>query len=287
LLACAQRLGDAHWIHQAHLALLIDATAMGDAPAATASLAALEEAAERLGTPPARWRMSITRATWQRLRGEYAAADASAATAFEIGSRYRIADADIAFAAHTFLTTFHRGSLAPLLTSLEEYARARPEIVAWVLGAGLAAVAAGDRRRATAILERALAAFPPAKWDETRVLAICLASELAYAVGVSAVDTTRLDDWLAPHANEIVVFGALAGDFGPVDRARGLLSAAQGDMAEAETRFRAAADICRRFGAQPWLQRTMADWRTVVGPERAPAERRDSSQSSTRHRVIS
>jgi tetratricopeptide (TPR) repeat protein len=272
LLASAQRLGDSYWIHQAHLALLIDATATGDAPAAAASLAALEEAAERLGTPPARWRMSITRATWQRLRGEYEAADASAAAAFEIGSRYQIADADIAFAAHTFLTTFHRGSLAPLLTSLEEYAKARPEIVAWGLGAGLAAVAAGERRRATAMLERALAALPPAEWDETRVLAICLASELGHAVGVSAVDATRLDDWLAPHANEIVVFGALAGDFGPVDRARGLLAAAQGDIAEAELRFRAAADICRRFGAQPWLRRTMVNWRSVVGPESTFAE---------------
>ena len=83
-------------------------------------------------------------------------------------------------------------------------------------------------------------------------------------------EAARLDALLAPHAGEIVLFGALAGDFGPVDRAWGLLAASTGDLVEAERRFDDAAALCQRFGAVAWWQRTTTDRRAALAGQGRP-----------------
>ena len=235
---------------------------------ATTHLQALRGATDRLGTPRGRWILALTEATLHRMWGEFAEADAYATTAFEIGQRYRITDAAAALSVHYFFSCFHRSSLAPLHHTLESQVSLHPEMVTWRLGAGLAAFDAGEPKAATRCLHAAMEGLsgPPLR-DETWMLSLCLATELAASVDEGAELVGLIEPLLEPHSGQFVVLGGVVGEFGPTDRCLGLLAAARRDYQAAESRFRSAVAICEKLKAQPWRIRSTTDW-LVTCPSR-------------------
>ncbi len=255
----AERLNSDQWLFQAYIAQLIDSVAFGDRAGMDEGLDLLRRTCARYRAPRPLWVYELAEGTCARLRGDFAAADEHTAKASRLGEQHGIGDAAAALGAVAFVNAFHRGGLATFRTVLEKFARTVPEIAAWTFGAGLAAAADGDAGSARAELEagaRALTDTP----DELWLTSLCLAAELAGWIGAEKPLLTRLTKMLEPHAGQIVIAGALAGDFGPTDRSLGLLAAASGNFDAAEGHFRAALELSGRLEALPWELRTRTDW---------------------------
>ncbi len=259
LRALAEDLDADEWLFRAHLDRLVGAAEDADGPALDRALDQLRETCARYRVPHALWIFELASATCARLRGAFDIADEHMLAAARLGDRHGIADSGPAQGAGVFLAAYHRGGLRHLRSILADFAELVPEIAAWRFAAGLAAADAGDQSSGRRELVRGmevLADHPEPIW----LSAVCLAAELVGQVGADRPDWERVDRLLAPHAGLLAVNGVLSSEFGPTDRCLGILSAVDGDGEDADRRFAAAVEACRRLGSPLWELRTRTDW---------------------------
>lgn len=255
----AERLDDPGWLLQARLFRLIGAVVSGDGALAERYVALLEDAAAAVGTPRATWNAELALATWDRLRGRDEEADRRSRHAAAIGTEHGLADAQLGYAVQQFRSALFSGALPPLRPALDQVAVAYPEIPAWRIAAALCAAADGDPDSARQGLAGTLAGLDESPCEETWLLSVCLAVELVAAVGASREAVVHLEHLLVPYAGQVVVIGAFVGEFGPVDRYRGLLALARGDGVEARWLFDSAVETCRALGAPGWVAHVRRD----------------------------
>jgi len=255
----AEALGLDEWIFQARLAYLIESVAIGDSEGVAEGLGKLRETCDRYRVPRAMWVCELSAGTCARLRGDFDVADAHTDSAAALGDRHGLIDAAAATGAAAFLNAFHRGRLESLRPILEKFAEAVPEIAAWTFGAGIAALADHDGGAAREALVRGMRALTEDP-EEIWLPSLCLGAELAGRIGADAAILARLTRLLKPYSGEFAIVGTLISEFGPTDRALGILNAAAGDMEAAAAHFGNAVALCRRLGAGPWHVRTHVDW---------------------------
>jgi DNA-binding SARP family transcriptional activator len=227
---------------------------LGHADEAIAEHARFQALAERSAVPRHVWHADVAGAAIARMTGDFPSAEARARRAYASGERSGIAEATMALGVHTFVMSWHRGSLAGLRGMLDDFAASRPDLVLWRLAAGLAAVANGDKRAGRHVLDALLATVPtldPA--DEFWSNELMLAGQLACDLGVGGPEADLLWPLLLTCRGQFDVFGAMSGTLGPVDRVLGLLAACRGDHETATSLMSGALEMCRAMHADTWV----------------------------------
>jgi DNA-binding SARP family transcriptional activator/tetratricopeptide (TPR) repeat protein len=271
-LAVAESLDEPEWWYRAHSLRLIDAVFEGNGAEVDRSLDLLRQACADYREPRALWIFELIAASCARLRGEFDVGDERGRAAVDLGVRLGIPDAGPASGAGAVLTTYFRGGLGDLRELIGAVFWATPSTPAWAFAAGMAAVDAGDPDDGRAWLARgmeALADQPAEVW----LAGLCLAAELVGLVGADPPTLERLTRLLLPFTGHFAVIGAFSSEFGPVDRALGILLTVGGELDRAVEHFERALAVCEGLRARPWALRTRVDWllaeRTAGRPPRS------------------
>ncbi len=259
LITVAEDLGAGEWLFEGRLARLIDRAEGADGEGMDQALDQLRLTCAEYRVPRALWLFELAASTCARLRGEFDIADEHTAAAAEIGMRYAMRDGSAALGAAEVLNKYHRGGLGTLRQLLTDFATLVPHVPAWTFAAGLAAADDDDVDAGQALLARGMDAIPD-RPEEIWLAGLCLASELVGQVGADGAIIDRLLELLGPYPGRFAVIGVLSSEFGPTDRAIGILNSARGDGTAADRHFDAAIAACERLGARPWELRTRVDW---------------------------
>lgn len=174
--------------------------------------------------------------------------------ATRLGIRHGIVAAADATVAQQVVLMWVEGRLDELSPLLDADDWRLPGRAVWGAVLALALHGSGDANRAAEVAEevsRFVAATGADGWAEP-VTHACLA-EVAAACGLAGV-ADRSTEYLDRRAGGRVAVGSV--DFGPVDRYRGLLARASGDVATARTLLLRSA---RQAGCPLWETRTAAD----------------------------
>ncbi|MEM7339821.1 MAG: BTAD domain-containing putative transcriptional regulator [Actinomycetota bacterium] len=197
------------------------------------------------------WRAKVVQSALLRATGQNDAADMLAGEALIEGKGVGGADANAVFAMQTHDSLRHQGALGSLVDALRLAAGQTEVVVIHLLLAQALAHADdldGARREWAAWRDAALALPPEDLWLPTKALA---AELVATGVG-NAADAVGLAAELAPFGGQWVPVGIPVATWGPVDAYLGLLTGAQGDVADADRLLRSAMAQCEAAGAGPW-----------------------------------
>ena len=231
--------------------LLADLLENGAFDEFAAELDRYEAASARFGSPRnIYWSMAL-RATQACMSGDLDLADQLARGASLRGHELE-QNSSGAYLLQRFVLRFQQGRLAEELGVLG-HADAAP--ATFRAGAALLAVTRcemGDLDAARALLRSTIAdRETPLRHDVLWLGAAALFAAVAATTG-AAEEIDTLLDWLAPCAEQVVVFGTGAAVLGPVHLWLGLLADARGDCDGALMHLTAARDRARTLGLPYW-----------------------------------
>jgi DNA-binding SARP family transcriptional activator len=264
LCGTADLVADSHWQAQARLAALIDTVTVGEVDQAAQHLSRYLGAVHLESSPRALWEASMVESTWALLKGDIEQSDQRAQQAADLGQRYGIEDADLAFGIHLFFRAFHEGTLGALVEPLSRYADDHPEIPAWRAGAGLARAALADLEGATATRHAVLPLILNPGVDAAWPVAACICAQLCWETAADERHTRPLYEMLDRYQGRVAVIGRFVGECGPISRYLGLLAGTFNK--EISIRHLHEADVLsERFGAALWSRRVRSDLDELPG----------------------
>jgi class 3 adenylate cyclase/tetratricopeptide (TPR) repeat protein len=232
-------------------------------------LAGMDTLARELSQPGLRWFVTFHRSWRELLAGRIDEADRLALEALQIGNDTGQPDALSMYALQLWSVRLYQGRLAELAPLLRQAVVDNPGIPAF--GAVLAhtLVELGDTDEAGQLLAAGKAHGFKLPYDPGWWLGMaCYAEVCSFFADESAA--AALTEELRPLSGNLVFH--VVGNQGAFDRYLGLLSAVLGRFDEAESYFRAAAQVHERIGAPACLARTRLDWARMLLTRRGPSD---------------
>jgi hypothetical protein len=236
---------------------------VADRPGADAAFARLEELADRLGTPFARWNVLQGR-SWRLLcDGNIAAAEQTAHQGLEIATEMGVAAAMPAFGAQLLSIRVQQGRVdevaAFVADGVDNFVTLSDS---WKAAVALVNCMCGRLNDVQVVLEQEFAdRFEHLPQDQAWLYALCAWAECAVALGRRDV-AAFLAERLRPYGSQMIFANSFMA--GVVARTVGCLDAMLGDHASAEANLRHALELHERFGAVYWTARTQLDLADVV-----------------------
>jgi DNA-binding SARP family transcriptional activator len=227
---------------------------LGELQRADEQLARLEAIAQAAHLPYFQW-LAMTRRTGQHaLLGEYQATEAAMVAAAEFGAAVGV-DSFMLLAGQVGLNLAMQleqdraAEIAEVLGALESAAGDNPF---WQASLAVAAAEACDvdsaRRQIDVLVAAGLAELPETEVGGTVLMHLSRAGARLNDPRI-AILRPRLEERTGQFSWMSCV------SFGPFDLALAWVAMAEGDNAGAVGHLHAAADLCRRTGARPWLRR--------------------------------
>jgi len=255
----AQDHPDAEWAASACLATLFLSVRTGTGAVIDSSLEAFRKAVVRSGSGRLSWHLALSECCVAGMRGDFHRASQFADEAVAVGAVAGISDALPAALIHHYLMDFHTTSVAPHAAALQALVDQYPGFNLLRAAAALAALQAGDPVVATGMMITLLDILENQPPDEDLVMTAAIAAEAALQIPQATGLLARLRALLEPYRGEFVVFGQVAGVFGPVDRYLALLGLGDSGVAATVDALLGAKDQCRAARSPIWLLRCAAD----------------------------
>ncbi len=257
--AVSERHGDEFWSANADLAVLYLALREGAATEIDRALDRFRKQVVRAGSGRLTWALSLSECCVAGMRGDVERADQFADEAAVKGAAAGISDALPATLIHRFLTDFHTSSVAAHLPLLQSMMQAYPGFSLVLAGATLSAVQAGMYRDATVLLDQLVDRLETGPRDEAFLMSTAIAAEAARQLPEQTGPRVRIRRLLVPYREEFVVFGQIAGVFGPVVRHLAVLDIADAPDETQLQMLRVARRQSKRAGSPIWVLRCAAD----------------------------
>ncbi len=260
IIAIGQTLGDDETEFSGRHYRMLDLLTLGRIDEAGEEVPKLTALAERMRQPRHLWQVSVYGPMLALLRGHLDDAEGLATVAFDLGQVGQATNALVAYGASLFALRFEQGRLIELDSAVRDFVDQYPGLVAWRCALAWLCCEAGDldeaRSHIAAIVEGGLERLPR---DTTWLVAMTFLS-FACAVTGEAEAAGELRRLLQPGAGMLVVVAAGFACVGPVDLPLALLADLDGDRAQAEVHFSAAAELSRAVDAPSWAARVDAAW---------------------------
>ena len=205
------------------------------------------------------WSLALSECTVAGMRGDFERANQFADEAAAKGAAAGISDALPATLIHRFLTDFHTSSVAQHGPLLQSMMGIYPGFSLIQAGAALAAAQAGAHPDAADLLDQLVSRLENGPRDEAFVMSAALAAEAAARLPELASIRARLRPLLEPYRDEFVVFGQIAGVFGPVARHLAVLDVADYPRESLLSDLRAARRRSKAAQSPIWVLRSAAD----------------------------
>ncbi len=257
--AVSERHGDEFWLANADLAVLYLTLREGAATEIDQALDRFRKQVVRAGSGRLTWALSLSECCVAGMRGDVERADQFADEAAVKGAAAGISDALPATLIHRFLTDFHTSSVAAHLPLLQSMMQAYPGFSLVLAGATLSAVQAGMYQDATVLLDQLVDRLETGPRDEAFLMSTAIAAEAARQLPEQAGPRVRIRRLLVPYREEFVVFGQIAGVFGPVVRHLAVLDIADAPDESQLQMLRVARRQSKRAGSPIWVLRCAAD----------------------------
>jgi eukaryotic-like serine/threonine-protein kinase len=252
----ARRTGDRELECDAHSRRAVVLLEMGDIDATVSSVDTHRRLAQELQNPLALWRSFVWEGALLLLAGRLEEAEVAAERALAYGQRFRLADAEGAFAMQGDWTKIELGHHEDVLQVLRSAGQHLP--MSGFADGGVAYFSAelGREEAAAEAFATAMAGRFADSSHDSHVLPamIGLAETCAFLADVPRA--VEIYKFLLPYSGQNVVGGDGWFCFGPADRALGMLTTTLGDWEAAERHFEAAMDLNRRTRAPTWQVRT-------------------------------
>jgi hypothetical protein len=228
------------------------------------------EEARRIGSPLLTWEDMQHRAASEILAGDLAAAERTAAAAFELGTSLGQADAFVIFGGQLHVIRWMQGRLDEILPIIEDGTAANPGIEVFRAGLSFVLARLGRLDEATVAMapfaDRDFELFADANWLMSNVLVADAAARIGSA---PAIDRYR--NRLAPFRDQFVISHSTV--VGAVAHYLGLLAAAAGDQRAARDYLEQALSMHERLEAPYFVTETEAVLGAVLGRSRSDTDR--------------
>jgi predicted ATPase len=246
-------LTDPQLCFKAARAELQDALALADIETLDVSLNVLEQIAERMREPFARWHAKTYRSMCAMLAGRVELALELAEQAYELGTPLNEPAARHAYliqaCAATRLLGDHDRSRELVYEAVSRY----PTMAAWRCALALREVDAGHLNAARKMFEALMAeGLPTLKRDPFVLSLLCPMGELCVWVDDSAA-AAQIYEWLTPYAAHWGTIGYGVLTTGPVARYLGMLAAQRGQFERAAEHFEASALTAARMRSPTFM----------------------------------
>ena len=203
-------------------------------------------------------------ATRLLLQGEYARSAQLADDALVRGLQSHGVNAEMAWAAQTFIRAWDRGELAGLTDIVEQAAGQPPHLAIWGAGRALCLIASGRPEEARPVLEAFVSEAGVKHNPDSLWLALTsLLVEVARAVDDRDRAAILLRE-LLPYRGRMVMTGLGRASLGPADRFVGVAAHVAGDLQLADEALAAAVEQARSMAAVPHVARALFDRAAVV-----------------------
>jgi class 3 adenylate cyclase len=237
-------------------------------------------AAEELQQPMYLWHGAWFRTSQALFEGRFAEGLQLADEALVLGSRVSSIDARQGHVMQRFVARRTTVDLEPLAETLSALADELPTMPIYV---GVLAVIRAEQGRVeetAALLARLASELPSLRTDAFRLATLSMAAEAAVAIDDVDVASAVLDPLRRDLATN-VVFGACGAYLGPKTRYIGLAALAVGEIDDAVTQLRDAADRVRAVKGEPWQARNQLDLARALLRRDGPGDRADALRATT------
>ncbi len=264
LLEVARSSGDRELEARAHVQQLTVHLGVGDIAAVDRELAEYERLAHDRREPQQLWHVPMLQAMRKTIDGDFKEAENLAERSREEGRRVQEPIADQFYAIQASYRFRLQGRIDEIIASVEQMTERYPGIPAWrAARAGLRAES-GDLEAARADYESLVADdFAAVPRDAQWLVSLVMLSDIAMLME-DPESAERIHTELEPYAGEVVVIGPAAATWGPVDRARGLASAAAGNLDRAAEELGSALEMAEGLGDRPFAARLRLDLARVL-----------------------
>jgi class 3 adenylate cyclase len=237
-------------------------------------------AAEELQQPMYLWHRAWFRTAQALFEGRFAEGLQLADEALVVGSRVSSIDARQGHAMQRFVARRTTVDLEPLATTVSGLA---DELTTMPIYLGVLSVIRAEQGRvdeAAALLARLSAELPSLRSDAFRLATLCMAAEAAVTTGDGDVASAVLEPLRRDLATN-VVFGACGSYLGSKSRYIGLAALTVGEIDDAVTQLRDAADRSQAVRGDPWLARNQLDLARALLRRDGPGDRGDALRATT------
>ena len=251
VVALGQEARDRELVLRGHVWRIVSLMELGDWVGTDIELSIHARLAGELRDPLHLWYVPLFQANRAMLEGRLDDAERFASEAFKTGSVAQPQNAAQLYAVQLLELRAVQGRVGEVVQSLEEFARRYPSTPVWRAAAAFALATVGrvdDARRAfEGLCAGGLAGVPrDAEWLSTVAFLVRVASLLG-----DVRRAGRLGELLVPYADLAIITGRGSTCLGPVSRYIAIASVTAGRFDEAITRFEAALETARRWGAEP------------------------------------
>jgi DNA-binding CsgD family transcriptional regulator len=244
--------------------------AIGDMPAFEVELQRLTALADRLGWPVARYHLLRALAVRELVPGRFAAADAYAVEARDLGLRAQDESAFWLYLAVAGAIAAHTGELSFWTDELRSAAHRNADIPIAAAQLCHLAMLSDDRESAAVAWPRLRAALPSLPRDGRRIYIVLTAGETAAWIGDPATARECYDQVL-PYAHRYL--NNTTSCYGAIARPLGVIASALGEHDAADALLTRATAMEERIGATPFAaQARVAHARALVA-RGAPGDR--------------
>ena len=247
---------------------------LGDLAGWVSATSAFTEVAEQLHLPFELSMAGIIASTIALLEGRYADSESLSQQALALGIEGGDPNAGSAQLIGAVLRGLDLGQAPDMIDLMKAMRAELADVPTFMGGLTMTAAVAGDHDLTRELLAvQTDGGFERAKKNLEWLPSVGFLSH-ACAI-VDDVDAARvLRAELSTTSAKGIRIGPIAAWFGPVDHHRGALCRVLGDYDEAETRLRAAAEMCEAWHSPPWLARAQIELaRTLRGRGGADFER--------------
>jgi DNA-binding CsgD family transcriptional regulator len=244
--------------------------ATGDVAAFEVEVQRLAVLADRLGWPMARYHLLRARAARELLAGRFAAADALAAEARDIGVRAQDENAVWLYLALAGGLAAHTGDFRHWTGELREHARKFYDVPIAAAQVTYLAMLMDDRALAAESWPLLRAALPGLPRDGKRPFIVQTAGEVAAWLG--ELDVVRVSyREIRPYAHRYL--NSATSCLGAVARSAGMLASALGEHDEADRHLAEAVRMEERIGAVPFVAQAQLAHAAALQARGRPGDR--------------
>jgi DNA-binding SARP family transcriptional activator len=247
---------------------------LGDMSGARADTAAMGRLAEELRQPSHDWFVTVYRALFALLAGDFDDAEGLISGARRVGERAQRWNAAVSYGLQLYLLRREQGRLAEVHDLVRGAVVENPTYPLWRCLLAHSAVELGHTADARgAFVELAANGFANLPFDEDWLVSLSFLAETARALG-DVERASVLYDQLLPYGDRVAVSYAEIST-GSVSRYLGILATTAARWTDAERHFEDALEMNQQIGARPWLAHTQADYARMLSAhgERGDGER--------------
>ena len=268
----AEQTGNPNRAQIAHMGRMADLAELGDMKGVDRELEIIFALADRTREPVwMTWR-HVYVSMRAAMRGRYEEAERSAMLVFPLAQRMQNPQLIQTAAAQLYRIRRAQGRVGEIEPLVQQTVDQNPENRTWLAALADLYLATGRRDEARELFERVADDDFADTGDNTNAMVLLyLAAILARGLG-DARRAALLYEILHPYAARQLALPLTISCYGSAARPLGMLAAAMGDWARAETHFEAALTFDARLDAPPWLAQSQLEYALMLRDRAQPGD---------------